>query len=160
VLANGDTVRLTGTLASCGSASCDNQCIMARHDVTYEGRNPDDTTATSAAAALVDGQNTTGTSITVPCYGSPFNGQDQNLTNFTLRFVPAHNAQRTANSPGSNHISVSNGTPCSGPDGACDNLTFDHVRFTGSVNGGLSMGDSGGSPEDIPCNGHYRMTNV
>lgn len=94
VLAGGDSVRLTGAFVNCATGGCNNQCILPRSAVTYEGRTATDQPVNNAGCGptgcihgitVVDTTNETNAS---PCFNRGLDASGPiDITGFTIRDI-------------------------------------------------------------------------
>lgn len=166
ILTSGDTVRLTGTFANCAGAGCTNHCIVTAYNVTYEGRNADDTVADDYDSAIVDGvnvpagnQGNCGGRIFTNTYPAP--SQLNDFSRFTLRDMTVTRGQREPSGYAASQLlpgPPGSGYGCTG--GTCDRLVIDRVRFTDNPNlGGLHVGKCI-TEDGAPCTDGYGVTNL
>jgi hypothetical protein len=135
VLQPGDTVRIApGTYGPTNSAY---HCIVADPGVLYEGRNANDTQASSSATAIIDLASTPESD---PCWSQFIGCNGCDFHNFQLRSLTLRNARGGPGTPG-----WMKPVGCSGPGGNCENFTMRHVRISGSRDDsfGFLIGDWG-----------------
>lgn len=140
-LANGDVVRIApGTYKDTGSAAnTGNHCIIARANVTYEGRTAADGVLDDHESVVID---VTGTDkYKTTCSGRPMQTPGSfpaPLSGFVLRDM-----KFMGGSNGGGHL---NGSDSSG-------VLVDRVRFTKNAGSfpGLFVGIYSGSPDDPDC---------
>ena len=127
----GDVVRFAaGTYGPSNNA---NHCILPAPGVTYEGRNVDDTAASTAATVVIEMSSTPASS---PCQARSIMCDTCDSSGFALRAMTFKGAKNTGSGawihPGQN--------------GHSTGLLLQNLRFTGAVHTGLFIGDIVESP--------------
>ena len=127
----GDVVRFAA--GTYGPANNANHCILPTAGVTYEGRNADDTVASTAATVTIEMSSTP---ISSPCQGRAIMCDTCDSSGFALRAMTFKGAKNTGSGawihPGQN--------------GQSTGLLLQNLRFTGAVQTGLFIGDIVESP--------------
>lgn len=154
--------RRTSVLANCSvTAACTvrvapgtygpvnhaHHCIVAQSYVTYEGRNADDTPATTAEGITINGSQTPNTSA---CNGSPLNGQVAGMDQFAVKNLTFRGATNTGNCMWLN------------PSSPSGNIALSTVRFTGCGTAGFGwvIGDTACPSPGATCPRNLRHVTV